>query len=254
MQENILNNQYSWITKLEIRSGTTALTKDGQALTEISIVPGTASPSPPSGEEIVGFAVDFGPGGATFSTPIAVTFEYDPALLPPGITTGNLTLAYFDTQTGKWVHCNCTVDMANHLVTGYLSHFTLFAILAKSTHGIGWGLTGLLIFGEVALGAVMILTILFLRRKRQIAVADAGKPVPMSGLTGLKIAERSEVVDTSSEKATTKEIMAGAGLSKIRLEIIGGRIVLDQDDNITQNVEVFRGKPPLPRVIMLLWG
>jgi hypothetical protein len=48
-----------------------------------------------------------------------------------GVAEGNLTIAHFDVLTGKWVECECEVDVQNHLVISHVSHFTLFAIFAE---------------------------------------------------------------------------------------------------------------------------
>ena len=243
-QENIKYNQKNWIVRLEIKSGTRALTKENTALQEIKIQPSTTPPpSPPSGEDILGFVADFSPGGATFSSPLSVTFEYDPALLPPGVNDSNLALAYFDTQTGKWIICDYTIDAANHSITGYISHFTLFAILAKRVHGIGWAWTGIMIIGELAIGAAIIL---FILKRRRTPVAFAGAPATVSQSAGLNTAGEAKVIRASSEKARTRNIEPHSDLSKIRLEITDRGIVLDQDNKITQDVAIVRGKSPLP--------
>jgi hypothetical protein len=164
-QDNTQDNRKDWIVRLDIKSGTMALTKEGTALQVIVIQPSIMPPpSPPSGESIIGFMADFLPAGAVFTMPLSVTFDYDPALLPPGTDDGNLSLAFYDTQTGQWTTCDSTIDPANHSLTGYISHFTLYAVLAKKAHGISWALTGIMIIGEVAAGAAIIRFIL--RRRR----------------------------------------------------------------------------------------
>jgi hypothetical protein len=242
-QGNIQYNQKNWIAGLEIKRGTRALTKDGTVLRAISIQPSlTPPPSPPSGGYILGFAADFSPGGATFSIPISVTFAYDPALLPPGVKGTDLALAFFDTQAGKWIMCDYTIDTVNHRITGYISHFTVFAILTNRVHGIGWAWTGIMIIGELAIGAIVILLIL---KKRRAPAKFKRVTEPLSPSAKVDITEGKKVIPASLEKVRTGNIKPRSGLSKVRLEITDRGIVLDQDNEIVQDVAIVRGKSPL---------
>jgi hypothetical protein len=243
-QDYSQNNQQNWIASLEIKSGTKALTKDEAALQEITIQPSASpSPFPLAGEEIIGFPIIFNPDGATFSQPISVTFEYDPAMLPAGSNASNISLACYDVSNGTWISCSYTINTANHYITGYISHFALYAILVKSVHGIGWALTGIMIFGELAVGAAIVI---FIMRRRRTPVTAEGR-IPASG-------SLSAGVDTGREnaaRATLGKDRAGIlksppGLNKVRLEINGTRVVLDKDEKITQDIEIIRGKSLLP--------
>jgi hypothetical protein len=117
--------------KLTIKSGTYALNKMGQRLISITITKMQDPPPPPEDAHIIGLAYEFGPSGATFDPSITVTFKYDPADLPEGVNEADLSIAFYDEVTGKWVVLgNITVDIAAHTVSGDLSHFTIFAAIA----------------------------------------------------------------------------------------------------------------------------
>jgi hypothetical protein len=94
------------------------------------ITPVTA-PAAPEGATIIGLAYDFGPEGATFDPPITVTFSYSLSDIPEGVNENSLTISYYDTSQGAWVTLeDINVNTSTHTVSGKLSHFTTFAVLA----------------------------------------------------------------------------------------------------------------------------
>ncbi len=116
----------------EVPVGTTALDAQGEALTQITcqaVAPAAIPPATvPAGNHIVVVA-DFGPDGATFDPPIVVTMTYDPAALPEG----DVVLAYYDDVLSEWVELSSVVvDTVNNTVSGIVSHFTQFAVIAKA--------------------------------------------------------------------------------------------------------------------------
>jgi len=119
--------------EIEISSGTTALTKDGDPLQSIEVdvvVVSEEIPPPPPGAYIVGHAYDLGPPGATFNPPITLTLHYVPGLIPEGVAEEDLVIAYYDVATGQWVSLPSTVDTVNNTITAEVSHLTKFAVLA----------------------------------------------------------------------------------------------------------------------------
>ena len=133
------NNQ---IISLDIKSGTRIVANDGSPVESVSIQPGTNVPPAPSGQNIIS-AVEFGPTGSVFSSPIVVVFGYDPTQVPQGINVDGLTLVYFDNQTSKWINCDYTVDTQNHQITANISHFSLYAVMVSGSApflGTGWSL------------------------------------------------------------------------------------------------------------------
>ncbi len=117
--------------ELDIEKDTVGKTKDGQPLSEISIIKMADPPAPPAKSNVIGLTYDLGPGGATFAPPITLTFTYDASLLPEGTNEANLVIAFYDTATSKWIELESTVDPATNTITASVSHFTPFTIIAK---------------------------------------------------------------------------------------------------------------------------
>ena len=119
------------LARVDIPAGTEALTAEGTPLTQISVQPFAELPSAPESQQVIGLAYDLQPSGATFDPPIPVTFEYDPASIPEGVSEESLVLAIYDATAGEWVELfNITVDIEANTITGFTSHFTLFAVVA----------------------------------------------------------------------------------------------------------------------------
>jgi len=121
---------------LTIPSGTIGLTAEGDPLSEVTIT-NVQPPKdmPPAGTAFsMGIHFDCEPTGATFDPPALLTFEYNPNWLPPGATPDNLTIAYYDEDTGRWVELGAEdieIDLATNTITARVSHFTIFSILVR---------------------------------------------------------------------------------------------------------------------------
>ena len=82
----------------------------------------------------MGIHFDCQPTGATFDPPALLTFEYNPNWLPAGATPDNLTIAYYDEDTGLWVELGAediSIDPATNTITARVSHFTVFSVLVR---------------------------------------------------------------------------------------------------------------------------
>ena len=91
----------------------------GALTTETGI---TVEATPPTGGALT--AVTFGPAGTQFSQPVPVTIGFNPAALPPGVTTADLALNLLDAQ-GRWVVMpNSVVDDVANTVTAPFYHFS----------------------------------------------------------------------------------------------------------------------------------
>ncbi len=127
---------------LSIPAGT-SVTVDGLSVTRISIVPvaevsavaalaAIVTPAAAAVEAVViGSPVDLGPDGVLFDPPITLTFTYDGSLLYEGVDESNLSVAWWDADTGTWVVLEgATVDPVARTVSVPASHFTEFIVIA----------------------------------------------------------------------------------------------------------------------------
>jgi len=115
---------------LNIPSGTTLLDTQGQRLTMLSAAATLNLPSPPAGCVVIS-SIEFGPRGATFNPALNVSFKYDPASLPAGVSGSSLYIAWWDGTA--WQQLVSTVDSQNKVVTAGVSHFTSFALIGVQT-------------------------------------------------------------------------------------------------------------------------
>ena len=117
---------------LSIPDGTIALDKYGNRLSSLTVDVDPSPPSPPKGVHVIGLAYDFEPNGATFDPPITLEYTYDPADIPQGLAEEDLVLAYYNEEAGEWVELPSTVDPVTNAITASVSHFTIFAIIARA--------------------------------------------------------------------------------------------------------------------------
>ncbi len=109
-----------------------ALDKDGNPLSSLMAAIDPSPPDPPEDASIIGLAYDFGPDGATFDPPITFTWSYDPDDIPEDVAEGDLVIAYYDEDADEWVELEGVVDTVNNTITASVSHFTIFAIIARA--------------------------------------------------------------------------------------------------------------------------
>jgi hypothetical protein len=117
---------------LVVPEGTRVLNPDGSLVPKIEVLP-AGTPLPPAGASIVS-AFQFLPSGITFDPEITVIITYDPLKVPAGAV---LVFAYYDEIAGKWVEQETAGYIVGgtvvpDAVTSHISHFTYFALLAKS--------------------------------------------------------------------------------------------------------------------------
>jgi len=124
-------------TTLVIPVGTLVLDADEQPLylhrDPDMIVATAGTPLAPLGATFVA-VYEMLPDGTTFKYEEAqLIVAYDPATVTPGSV---LVIAYYDEETGEWVEIEMAGyvaggDTASNTVTGYFTHFTYIALLAK---------------------------------------------------------------------------------------------------------------------------
>jgi hypothetical protein len=118
--------------------GSTVVTEDGDVRLEIppGALPGVnpvqisvAPPidAPPDRFLIPGTAVELGPDGSQFATPVKLTVAYDPSLIPSGRPEESLRL-YLKTGQSWELVVGSTVDPITNTVSGQLSHFSTYSV------------------------------------------------------------------------------------------------------------------------------
>jgi archaellum component FlaG (FlaF/FlaG flagellin family) len=117
--------------QLAFAKGVQARTREGSPLKVASITGLVDPPPPPVNARSVGLAYELGPDGATFAPPIALTFVFDPALLPPGFPARDVVIATWDAAGKRWVPLDgITVDTTRNAVSAMVSHFSQYTVLA----------------------------------------------------------------------------------------------------------------------------
>jgi len=112
--------------QLSLNANTT-VTIQGQSLT---VTATSTPPAPPSNVKLIN-AYDFGPNNTTFNPAITMTLKYDTASLPQGVTESNLYIAFWN--GAAWTESPSTANTQNKIVSTQVSHFTIFALLGKTS-------------------------------------------------------------------------------------------------------------------------
>ena len=118
--------------------GTSFKTAEGWSGSYITInkITTDKQPAPPENGHVIGVTYNLGPEGASFSPEITLTLLYDEANIPNGLKETELFIGWWDNKTQEWVPLDSTVDTLKHLITAKLSHFTPYAVLARSAANI----------------------------------------------------------------------------------------------------------------------
>jgi len=77
------------------------------------------------------FENHFGTDGLVFNVPVKVVMSYRDADLS-GINESNITLAWFNDVIGQWNSMSCSLDKENKTVTGYVKHFSAYALISDN--------------------------------------------------------------------------------------------------------------------------
>ncbi|MFA6165879.1 MAG: fibronectin type III domain-containing protein, partial [Gemmatimonadaceae bacterium] len=98
------------------------------SVTTLTVGPAVAPPA--SSALVSGTAMDFGPSGTQFATPLTLTLKYENAVVS---ASDRSRLAIFAASGGSWVEVPESVtDEANAQVSASISHFSTYAILKKA--------------------------------------------------------------------------------------------------------------------------
>jgi len=117
-------------TILSIPKGITMVDSSGNPITTISATQITAPLVTPDDTTLI-TAYAFGPSGANFSAVITCVFKFNQSDLPSGVSSGNLGVYYYNGT--KWNTIDSQVDTGAGTVTAKISHFSVYALMAKTT-------------------------------------------------------------------------------------------------------------------------
>ena len=73
-------------------------------------------------------AVEFGPDGTRFTTPVTITLPY----LAQGVAEDKLKIHYWNPEKEEWEALDSTIDKENKLISAKTTHFSLYQVLAPS--------------------------------------------------------------------------------------------------------------------------
>ena len=128
------------VVTLVVPQGTLMRDVEGKPLATLSVL-ALETPPPPPGYVLVGHAYNCLPAGANFAPNVTITFTYNKADIPDGVSEESLLLAYWDGN--KWINLPTTINAAGNIATAKVEHFTPFALMAYTglTHFSASGLS-----------------------------------------------------------------------------------------------------------------
>ena len=90
-------------------------------------------PPLPAGMTIMSAVYNLTPDKTTFEPAAQITFYYDKALVPDGLNSETILIAYWDDEAKKWVSIEgCICDPSNGTITVGVTHLTVFAVMAPT--------------------------------------------------------------------------------------------------------------------------
>ncbi|MDD4984494.1 MAG: hypothetical protein PHQ43_01705 [Dehalococcoidales bacterium] len=115
------------MVSITIPDGATALDGEGNPLAAVEFTTADNVPDLPEAVSIVGLPYQLGPDGTTFTPPVILTWNYDAADIPEGVTEEDLVVAYYDGDTSGWQELASIVNAETNTITAPVDHFTIFA-------------------------------------------------------------------------------------------------------------------------------
>jgi hypothetical protein len=119
--------------RLTLPRSTKALNRLGAFLNAITVTTLAEKPAPAENELIIGTAYELGPSGAAFNPPVPLTLRYEDAAVPAGMTEASLFIANWDPVKEAWMPVDSTVDTEKNIITAEISHFSIYAVVARAT-------------------------------------------------------------------------------------------------------------------------
>jgi uncharacterized protein YjaG (DUF416 family) len=220
----------TFIARLDIKAGTTALTQDNKPVGSVIITTQDLSQIPKSSRTVIA-AFECSPNGSVFSSPIELTIRYDPSLIPSGVSEKDLGLAYYDTAKNAWVNIDSQLDPANHIITGEASHFSLFGILPKEAPLASWKIVAIVVGTEVVI--IYVVLFLILRRRKQKKVAGS-----YSNASALKSTAENVHPSQTGESVIFARNVDQSGIQKMDKSTVP---MTEAEEELLQSIEINRG-------------
>jgi hypothetical protein len=135
-RDSVIIKAADWGASLAIGAGTVALDSAGRPLTMVTAraVQGGLLPRLPGdpGIRFTGMAYDMGPDGATFDPPVTLSFTVPGDRWAPD---ARYSIRTYSTQAGSWDDVPASVDPANRIISGRVSHLCIFGLFTVVAAG-----------------------------------------------------------------------------------------------------------------------
>jgi hypothetical protein len=122
---------------------------------------------------LAGSMVSLGPDGTMFSQPVALSLQYDSAHVPAGYAEEDLRIAWYNPDIDRWVELPSVSVPEAHTVTAWVSHFSVFAVVAPGAQAVPWQQIAVVLIIEVFAGILTILIVTTRRRAVPVHPAQA---------------------------------------------------------------------------------
>jgi hypothetical protein len=119
------------VLRVAIPYGISALDTEGMPVTNIGFTI-IDHPPPTDNSEIVGYAYQIEPEGATFTPSVSMTWGYDATSIPDRVAPEQLTIAYYDESHDMWMTLESQLDIRTNTISTWIDHLSLFAMLAPT--------------------------------------------------------------------------------------------------------------------------
>ena len=100
----------------------------GAVTADVTLTAAVATNAPASDLAVTGGAVDLGPAGTTFASPVTITLTYEEASLPAGVDESELRLFRAVDDSCELLDPS-SVNATDNTVSGATSSFSIFGIL-----------------------------------------------------------------------------------------------------------------------------
>ena len=220
----------TFIARLDIKAGTTALTQDNTPIGSVIITTQDLLQVPKSSRTVIA-AFECSPNGSVFSSPIDLTIRYDPSLIPSGVSEKDLGLAYYDTAKNAWASIDSQLDPANHIITGEVRHFSLFGILPKEAPLASWKIVAVVVGSEVVI--ICVVLFLILRWRKQKKVADS-----YANVSTLKGTSENVRPSQAGESVIISRDVEQSGIQKMDKSTVS---MTEGEEKLLQSIEINKG-------------